>query len=311
MRKIQNSSIAFALITALSAVNLLPGVGHFRELNSNFWLLYLLAHLTLAAVFLLWAARQKSLAIWAALIIQSALFVYYLVPLIQLYRPEIDAQGGRDLRLLFISRCSEKCLANLEKFAVGKGLDVVAFGAADIAAAPPELAGLKLAASGGAGGAWGAAMYTNLKPVVERIESFGGDIKPTLFAKFEVGGAPLSVSVAQTEFPFSKESFIQNELVLRRLSSKLRQLDEDMLVFVGGGISQFSAQLRKFRKGAYLRNASGLLSTFPAAMPAPGLNFDQFFYRGALSISGVAPVKIEGGEHIGLLIEARLRSREP
>lgn len=305
------------LASLASATNFLPGVGYLRELNSNLWLAYLLFHILAAAGCVIGFARLRTQGRFAVLLIQCVLLCGYLAPLSVFYKhvpaPE-DGLDARRVRLLFVSECQPECLAELGDYIQDNSVDIVGFASSKKFSLPADIRGLKKTAAGEGEDGWMAALYSSLGEASEAQAFFGEDIKPTLFAKFSLPGEPLAVALARTEFPFKKGSFIANELVLRRLSSKLRQLGDPALVFTGGGISPFSAQLRKFQKGAYLTNAlegRGLQGTFPSDAAVPGLNLDQLFYRGAISISELKLIKIKGAPNLAVLAEAGMLKPSP
>ncbi len=302
-------ALAFVLTLGAGAVT---AAGFLGELH---WLLDLWSHfrvhaaatLAVATLLAMLAGRKRLAATAFALAVANAAVV---APLFA-GRREAPA-GARTLKIVVANVLTENTdAAGLAAFIRARDPDVVGLVEVsdrwlrDLA---PLFAGWPEPVAEPRPDNFGVALFSRV-PMTGRIERFGPIGEPTVVARLESAAGPLTVVVTHPIPPMSRETAAARDAHLDALAAARPAWGRSAVVMGDLNATPWSAPFRRLVARAGLldaRRGFGVVPTWPANLPVPGIPIDH-----VLLTPELVPLRFErgpaiGSDHFPLFVEIAL-----
>lgn len=292
-----------------SLLNQLPTFHWLLEINLSLSAYYFIAHLLSVVALCIVAKtlqrRRVLLGIIASLVLASA----YVPQLYPFYAKRAPAATAQRVRVLYTNLYIEndtpaefgKVIAEEKPAIIGivefssrleKGL-----------ALPSEY---RFRAVHNNDSSFGVAFFSRY-PLSEITYGIGIEAPSVLMAKVTLpNSVPVRLAILHAPPPVGAELFYLRNMTTRRVSSFLRERDENMIVMGDLNATPFSKPYRQFTRESNFRDALhgfGLLRTWSAFNPLARMTIDHIFYRGKLKVIDFRRLDAVGSDHFPVVVD--------
>lgn len=306
----------FSVLLGASFLNLLPMQNWLLELNHNFGAYYLVLHLVMIPVGVLFAVYSDRVhEIWVLSAINVLMVIYYAFPVIPLfqsiYLPEGDISCDRQYTALFVQLQSSTELNRASEIIAEHHPDLLfSVSSAALESETTELLSFYRTARRVKGSAGTELSIAAQVPLSEaKIADLGEDLQGALIV--DMPGqrvAHATLALVSGVDPLSDQALTKNNLIMRRSSAALRSLAQPGLIAASLRMTPHSRFYRVFKEDDVfydLFTGKGLIRTWSGRSPYIRFHYDQFFGQGAILSRGASTIRSDVFDHLPITTEVR------
>lgn len=310
-------ALAYLLLT-LSLANLLPQRYWFQEININLGGYYLVCHALISSLLAIRIVRSWSGQAVRLLILNLALALYYLAPLVPFYLPSGQADplpGAPRLELLYANfgRKAPDCRA-LHELLRRSSPDLVMLARPRGACAPEATDGGRLdqALASPSGDGTELTILSRYALAASDLADIGeGAEGAILEAQLMIEpGRAITLTLFDSPPPFSDQASFSGLVVSRRLAARYRHFPGDLIMAGDMWATHYSPHYAKLVRIAGLEDAMhgfGVLRSWAPGSLLERFTLDHLLYKGRLRAVSFAVEEDLGGERLPYLAEIALQ----
>ncbi len=305
-----------SVLLGASFLNLLPMQNWLLELNHNFGAYYLVLHVLMIPLGVLYAVYSERVnEIWVLLAINVLMVIYYAFPAVPLLKsvnlPEGDISCDRLYTALFVQAQNSSELIHASEIIAEQHPDLLfSVTAAALEAETTQLLSFYRSARRTKGsGATELAIAAQVPLSEPKITDLGEDLPGAIIVDLPGQRVPnAALALVAGVDPLSDQQLNKNNLIMRRSSAALRALSQPALIATSLRMTPHSRLYRVFKEDEVfydLFTGKGLVRTWSGRSPLIRFHYDQFFGQGAFLSPGASTIKSDLFDHLPIKTEVR------